>query len=216
VNPPSVPTEDLRFSVPYNPSFEEAEKAGQAEEYFQSCNMDYECTDDIYTAVFGGKNHQAAAEEILTKYSKERAERVVAAIVDNAPADKFAEHKKWASQIRKNADSEPSARNIEIFQRHADKNNILEMFVKKFREIADSMSEALFPFIDNNGKQDWKSGWVLPNELTAQKARKQNLAKGLNIAQRMAVAEHKVNERESNRQTSTPHKPKKQNDPDLN
>jgi hypothetical protein len=136
--------------------------------------------------------------------------------VNNAPADKFAEHREWASQKRNNAEPEQSARNVEIFQRHAaDKPKTLDIFIRKFREIADSMIGALFPVVDKNGKTEHLSGWALPRELATPKVEDRNWDKGLSFAERMAVAGQKVKEQERDKSASVTRKSSTRNDPDL-
>jgi hypothetical protein len=213
---PTTPTTNLRFIKPYNSTLSAIPSTDKMEQYFQSCHIDYDCAYDIYKAIFSGKPHQAAAEEILTKYSRERAEAVVAAIVNNAPADTYPAHKEWASQKGNSPNREPSARNLEIFQRHNMKHKVLDSFIQKFREVADTMKSSYFPFEDGrlfhddeNGKQITRSGWALPREFVAQKAKEENWDRGLSFADRLAVAEVKADEHNRNRQTHAPQKSNK-------
>ena len=149
---PTTPKNELRFTKPYEGSYMEADKAGETEAYFQSCSIDYDCAENIYRASSNMANHQSAAEAVLTKYGKERAERVVAAMVNNAPADKYSHPREWAS-LRGNAiDLEPSVRNTEIFRRHKD-INIFDAFVQTFRRVADSMINAFFTVVDADGQK---------------------------------------------------------------
>jgi hypothetical protein len=201
---PTVPANDLRFSKPYESSYMEAEKAGKTEAYFQSCNMDYECAEDILRASSNMTNHQSGAEEILMKYSRERAERVVATMINNAPADKYSEHRKWASQIGGDINSEPSARNIEIFKRH-ESINIFHAFIRTFRRVADSMINALFTVTDENGEKISKPGWAHPKEVAKAKPEEKNYA-GLSLKQRLAVTEQIAAEHNHNTTQSTSRK----------
>jgi hypothetical protein len=203
---PTTPTDGLRFIKPYNSSFEEANKTGKTEEYFQSCHMDYDCVYDIYRAIASGQIHQKTAEEILVKYSKERAEGVVAAIVNNAPADMYSEHKKWASQKGGNSSREPMQRKHEIFQRHNDDTSkTLNSFIVKFREIADSMQAAVFR-VDERGNPISKMGHALPREMEKPKS---------SMMDRWAAAEQKVKQQSYNQPAHSPHKRSKSSEMEL-
>ena len=202
---PTTPENDLRFTKPYESSFAEANKAGATEAYFQSCYMDHDCAEDIYRASSNMANHQSAAEAILTKYGKERAERVVAAMVNNAPADKYADHRDWASQKAAGLSLEASARNTEIFHRHKD-INIFDAFVQTFRRVADSMINALFTVIGADGQKISKLGWAHPKEIAKSAPQDKNWDSGLSLKDRLAVAEQLAKEHNRNTKQSASRK----------
>ena len=211
---PTTPKNDLRFSRPYESSYVEAEKAGETEAYFQSCNMDYECAEDILRASSNMANHKSGAEEILMRYSRERAERVMAAMINNAPADKYSEHREWASQIGNNMNSEPSARNTEVFKRH-ESINLFHAFIQTFRRVADSMINVLFTVTDENGNKISKPGWAHPKEVAKSKPEEKNWDTGLSLKQRLAVTEQIAAEYNRNRRESTTTHKKRSSGHDL-
>ena len=212
---PTIPQNDLRFIKPYESSFAEAQKVGETEAYFQSCTLDYECAEDIYRASSNVASHKIAAEEILMKYSKERAEHVVAAIVNHAPADKYPDHREWALQVGNAVKPEPSVRNIEIFQKNVAVN-IFNSFIQTFRKVADSMIDALLPVVDDTGKRDWKAGWALPKEFVSPspKAEEKSWDVGLSFKEKIAAAERQAKEYNRNNSVQS-HKPKRNNNHDL-
>jgi hypothetical protein len=211
---PTIPANDLRFSKPYESSYMEAEKSKNTEAYFQSCNADYDCAEDIYRASSNTANHKSGAEEILTKYGRERAERVVATMINHAPADKYSEHRKWAVQIGNDITLEPSVRNLEIFQRH-ESINIFHLFIQTFRRIADSMINALFTVTDKDGKKISKSGWALPKEIAKSKSQDKIWDEGLSAKERLAVAEQLAAEHNRIRQQSKVRKNSRSSDRGL-
>ena len=207
---PTVPIKDLRYTEPYIYSFAEAQKRGETEAYFQSCNMDYQCAEDISKTISRFSNPIVAAEEILRQHNKKRAECVVAAIVNNAPADKYPDHTEWAS---KKTQAEPSARNVEVLQRSI--TNVSNAFIQAFREAADSMKRAIFTVVDDDGKQVLKPGWAFSSEFAPPKAAEKSWDEGLSIKDRLATAERLAAEHNRNRQPSTTRKPRSSNDHDL-
>jgi hypothetical protein len=167
--------------------------------------MDYECAEDILRASSNMDNHKPGTEEILTKYGKERAGRVVAAMINNAPADKYSEHREWASRIGNALTGEPSVRNVEIFQRH-ESINIFHAFIQAFRRIAESMINTLFTVTDKNGKKISKSSWALPKEIAKSKPEEKVWDEGLSAKERLAVAEQMAAEHNRNRREVAPRK----------
>ena len=194
---PTIPTHELRFAAPYKQPFGDAHNARETEEYFRSCNIDVECANEIYAAALDGRNHGEAAEEVLVKYGKQRAEWVVAAIVNNAQPDRYSEHRKWAELKGNTHGSDPTARNVEVFQKHNESHEVLDSFIRKFREIADGMKYTRFTVYDTKGNETSEWGFALPREFPPPKAEESN--QDLSFAERMAAAQRKAQEQNSQR-----------------
>ncbi|MCL2816643.1 MAG: MobA/MobL family protein [Oscillospiraceae bacterium] len=183
---PTIPTDGLRNTTRYSSSFEEADKMQNTEHYFQSRFIDFDCACAVIRAIGNCKGqYDKAAAEVLEIYGKDRAEAVIAAMVNNAPDDKFAEHREWAAQIDNWTHLEPTVRNMDVFEKLPYSFDVMNMFVKKFREASGSFYQT----------RSWD--------------------KDLNFKERMTAAEQLVKERESNRQKSPPRKTNRNSDPDL-
>ncbi|MCL1882934.1 MAG: MobA/MobL family protein [Defluviitaleaceae bacterium] len=198
---PTIPTRGLRFSMPYEYSYEEAEKSGETEAYFQGNFLDAVCASEIHKKVFGAygqHEYEKAAEEILTKYGQERAERVVAAIVNTSPEKLYASFRKWASQKEDILQDEPSARNKAIFSEVTYGTNNMVKFLDKFKTAAESMRVATF-----QTERGTVLSSALPRELAKPQPPAQNSDdilrnKNSTFSQKMAAAQQKVKEQDLN------------------
>jgi hypothetical protein len=106
--------------------------------------------------------------------------------VNNASADRYSrKNTEWASQVNNWVLQEPTVRNLDAFEKSPYSFDVMDMFVKKFRETSDSLYQI----------QNWDNG--------------------LNFRERMAVMEQKVKEQESNKQKSPLRKTGRSSNPDL-
>ena len=177
---PTIPKSGLRFSAQYNSSYEEAEKTSNTEKYFQSAFLDAECAAEINNAINNADgNFQKAAEDILVKFGRERAESVVAAFVNRASAEAYPDFKNWASQKENILKGEPCARNKDIFRfqnmNFVYNDTTFEKFLRKFREVANSMK-----YVDFSRDDTRVMYWALPRELTESQKSSQMLFDALN------------------------------------
>ena len=206
---PTIPTSGLRFSKPYEFSYEEAEKSCETEEYFQSAFADAICASEVHSKVFKAYAQQAyekAAEEILVKYGQERAERVVAAIVNTSPAKTYEFYREWASQKEDILQDEPTARNKSIFNQISFGSNSMMKFIGKFKAAAESMISASF-----QTEHGIVLGSALPTEIVKPKPPVQNpddvlRNKNSSFAERITAAQQKAKA-----QDQTPPPPKRKN-----
>ena len=201
---PTIPINDLRYTEPYEYSFAEAVKRGETEAYFQSCNMDYECAEDIYKLFSDNRSNRESTEILLMKHSKERAERVVAAIVNDAPSNRYADHKEWAAKVgSRTSDPVLPSFDFDIFKRIESYGHVLNLFIDEFRKAADSMKQAIFTVVGNDGKSISKSGWALPKEFAPPQAPQKSWDTASSIKDRMAAAEQLANEHNRNNAKQT-------------
>jgi len=207
-NTPTIPSDNLRFMLPYHDTLIHAQKCGETKEYFQSLSLDIDCADFIRRGIEKGMDTTSLVKETLTTYGKHRAAKVVTAFVNNASSSKHSDLEK----------SDPITATHQAFQFTPS-----DFFMQKFEEIADSMQSIIFkyddkgvPLTDENGHPTQHFGWAFPKEAAEQKlwAGKKDWDVGLPIADRMTMAKQKVGEQERSQSRSTI-KPKRSSDHEL-
>ena len=204
---PTIPASGLRFSAPYEFSYKEAEKSGETEAYFQSSFVDAVCASEVHSKTSNAhRQHEyvQAAEEILVKYGQERAERVLAAIVNTSPKEIYEFYREWASQKEDILQDEPTARNKGIFSEITYGTNNMAKFLGKFKAAAESMIAASF-----QTERGIVFGSALPREIAKSEP---TVDKNLTLKQRMDVGRHGADE---HNQGTTARKPNKNNDHEI-
>jgi len=130
-----ISSENPRNIPIFKKGFDTAKNAGELGEYFKNRRINNDYANFIDAAIHKckvGEHEYAleeAAKEIIAEFGKESTEWVLAAFINDAPADKYTAHKKWASPTNKS--SEPQ--NIPI-QTHPV---IIDKFVERFIEVSN-------------------------------------------------------------------------------
>ena len=204
---PTIPSNNLRFMLPYHDTLAHAQKRDETKEFFQSLHLDIDCADFIRQRIEKGMDTTSLVKETLSTYGKHRAVKVVAAFASNASSGKH---------------SDLVESNLIITTHQAFQFTPSDFFMQKFDEIAGNMQSIIFkyddkgvPLTDENGQPTQHFGWAFPKEAAEQKlwAGKKDWDVGLSIADRMAMAKQKVDEQERSQPPRT--KPKRSNDHEL-